>query len=78
MSKKKKSAPAAAAPAPANRKLQHMGYTIVQSARNHHIMIGKDGKAVKHIAAYRPFTDHELREVVDEYHYKIPIGGGNG
>ena len=28
------------------KKLEYRGYTIVQSPRNHHIMIGKDGRMV--------------------------------
>ena len=49
------------------KKLEHRGYTIVQSPRNHHVMIGKDGHSVYHAQVDHPLTDEELRRVVDDY-----------
>lgn len=49
------------------KKLEHRGYTIVQSPRNHHVMIGKDGRSVYHASYDRPLTDAELRKRVDDY-----------
>ena len=66
MGKKKTPQKAAAKPAPM-RKLEHKGYTIVQSARNHHIMIGKDGKMVYHAQADHAYSDKEMKECVDDY-----------
>lgn len=68
MSKKKKASPAPEKPTRQNRKLEHMGYIIVQSAYNHHVMIGKGGKAVLHAHCTEPKTDQELREMVEECH----------
>ena len=53
--------------APAMKKLTYKGYTVVQSARNNHVMVGKDGKMVHHAACDRPMTDKELRQMVDDY-----------
>ena len=39
------------------KKLEHRGYTIVQSSRNHHVMIGKDGHMVYHAHYDHPLTD---------------------
>ncbi len=49
------------------KKLEHRGYTIVQSSRNHHVMIGKDGHMVYHAHYDHPLTDEELRQRVDVY-----------
>lgn len=49
------------------KKLEHRGYTIVQSSRNHHVMIGKDGHMVYHAHYDHPLTDEELRQRVDDY-----------
>lgn len=49
------------------RKLTYKGYTVVQSNRNHHVMIGKDGKMVHHAAVDHRATDKELRQMVDDY-----------
>lgn len=50
------------------KKLKHRGYVIVQSPRNHHVMIGKDGRTVYHATSYgRPLTDEELRKRVDKF-----------
>lgn len=49
------------------KKLEHRGYVIVQSPRNHHVMIGKDGHSVYHAQVDHPLTDEELRRVVDDY-----------
>ena len=49
------------------KKLEHRGFTIVQSPRNHHIMIGKDGRMVYHAHYDHHLTDEELRQRVDDY-----------
>ena len=49
------------------KKLEHRGYTIVQSPRNHHVMIGKEGRSVYHASYTRQLTEEELRQAVDEY-----------
>ena len=49
------------------KKLEHRGYVIVQSPRNNHVMIGKDGRTVYHASYDRPMTDDELRQAVDTY-----------
>lgn len=49
------------------KKLEHRGYVIVQSPRNNHVMIGKDGRTVYHASYDRPMTDEELRQAVDTY-----------
>ena len=36
------------------KKLEHRGYVIVQSPRNNHVMIGKDGRTVYHASYDRP------------------------
>lgn len=64
--KKKKTELVQAAPAPM-KKVEHKGYTAVQSPRNHHVMIGKDGKMVYHAQCECPLTEDELRELVDYY-----------
>ena len=66
MSRKQARNPQPAKPA-GMKKLEHRGYTIVQSPRNHHIMIGKDGRMVYHAHYDHPLTDEELRERVDDY-----------
>lgn len=52
---------------PAMKKITYKGFTAVQSPRNHHVMIGKNGKMVSHAACDRPMTDKELRKMVDDY-----------
>ena len=54
-------------PTPTMKKLTHRGYTVVQSPRNHHVMIGKDGKRVFHGQVDHSMTDDELREYVDNF-----------
>lgn len=49
------------------KKVEHKGYTVVQSPRNHHIMIGKDGKMVYHAHYDHPLTEDELKQRVDDY-----------
>ena len=49
------------------KKLEHRGYVIVQSPRNHHVMIGKDGRTVYHGNYDHHLTDDELRQAVDAY-----------
>lgn len=66
MSKKQARNPQPAKPADI-KKLEHRGYTIVQSPRNHHIMIGKEGRMVYHAHYDHPLTDKELRQRVDDY-----------
>jgi len=66
MSKKQTRKPQAAQPA-AMKKLEHLGYIIVQSPRNHHVMIGIDGRMVYHAHYDHPLTDDELRQRVDDY-----------
>lgn len=66
MSKKKRTeaAPEKAAPM---KKVEHKGYTAVQSPRNHHIMIGKDGKMVYHAQYDHDLTEDELRARIDDF-----------
>ena len=66
MAKKKNVAPVQEKAAPV-RKVVHNGYTAVQSTRNNHIMIGKDGKMVYHAQCDHALTEAELREVIDDY-----------
>lgn len=66
MSKKRRPEPPQA-PKPTMKKLTHRGYTVVQSSRNHHVMIGKDGKRVFHGQVDHPMTNEELRDYVDNY-----------
>lgn len=66
MSKKRRPEPPQA-PKSTMKKLTHRGYTVVQSAQNHHVMIGKDGKRVFHGQVDHSMTDDELREYVDNY-----------
>lgn len=66
MSKKRHPEPQQA-PTPTMKKLTHRGYTVVQSAQNHHVMIGKNGKRVFHGQVDHPMTDDELREYVDDF-----------
>lgn len=49
------------------KKVEHKGYTVVQSPRNHHIMIGKDGKMVYHAHYDHPLTEDELKQRVENY-----------
>ena len=65
MAKRKVAAPEKKAPA--MKKLTHKGFTVVQSARNNHVMVGKDGKVVHHAACDRPMKDTELRQIVEDY-----------
>ena len=55
------------APKSTMKKLTHRGYTVVQSPRNHHVMIGKDGKRVFHGQVDHQMTEDELREYVDNF-----------
>lgn len=64
--KKKNQEPVKAAPVPM-KKVEHNGYTVVQSPRNHHIMIGKAGKMVCHAQYDHPLTEDELKKAVDDY-----------
>ena len=49
------------------KKLVYKGFTVVQSPRNNHVMIGKDGKMVHHAAVEKKLSDRELRQMVDDY-----------
>ncbi len=64
--KKNKQETVRAAPVPI-KKVEHKGYTVVQSPRNHHIMIGKGGKMVYHAQYDHPLTEDELKQRVDDY-----------
>lgn len=64
--KKKKQEPVQQAPA-RMKKVAHKGYTAVQSPRNHHVMIGKDGKMVSHAHVDHPLTEEELKKTVDDF-----------
>lgn len=64
--KKKNQELVKAAPVPM-KKVEHKGYTVVQSPRNHHIMIGKDGKMVYHAHYDHQLTEDELKQRVDDY-----------
>ena len=66
MSKKQARNPQPAKPA-GMKKLEHRGHVIVQSPRNHHVMIGKEGHSVYHASYTRQLTEEELRQAVDEY-----------
>lgn len=66
MSKKQARNPQPAKPA-GIKKLEHRGYVIVQSPRNHHVMIGKDGRSVYHASYDHALTDEEMRQAVDAY-----------
>ena len=66
MAKKKHPEPVRAKPAPM-KKVEHKGYTAVQSPRNNHVMIGKDGKMVYHATCVGPLSDNELCKIVDEF-----------
>lgn len=52
---------------PGMKKITYKGFTVAQSRKNHHVMIGKDGKVVHHAAVDHPATDKELRQMVDDY-----------
>ena len=65
--KKKKPVPEKKPDAPKRTRVEHRGYTAVQSGYNHHIMIGKDGKVVSHVHATRRFTEAELKNTIDEH-----------
>ena len=43
------------------KKLEHWGYVIVQSPRNHHVMIGKDGRTVYHASYTKQLTEEERK-----------------
>lgn len=64
--KKKNQEPVQATPV-LMKKVEHKGYTVVQSPRNHHIMIGKDGKMVYHAHYDHQLTEDELKQRVDDY-----------
>lgn len=64
--KKRKTEQPAAKPAPM-RRVTHRGYTAVQSPRNNHIMIGKDGKMVYHAHYDHALTEDGLRQRIDDY-----------
>lgn len=64
---KKRTAPVPEKKVPGMKKITYKGFTVVQSGRNHHVMIGKDGKKVHHEALDHPATDKELRQMVDDY-----------
>ena len=64
--KKKNQEPVQAAPVPIKR-VEHKGFTAVQSPRNHHVMIGKDGKRVSHAQYDHALTEDELKKAVDDY-----------
>lgn len=64
--KKKNQEPVQAAPVPMKR-VEHKGFTAVQSPRNHHVMIGKDGKRVYHAQYDHALTEDELRQTIDDY-----------
>lgn len=64
--KKKKTEQPAAQPAPM-RRVTHRGYTAVQSPRNNHVMIGKDGKMVYHSQYDKPLTEEGLRKAIDDF-----------
>ena len=49
------------------KKLVYKGFTVVQSHRNYHVMIGKDGKVVHHEACGRPVSEREMKQMVDDY-----------
>lgn len=66
MNKKPVRNPVPAKPA-GMKKLEHRGYVVAQSPRNHHVMIGKDGHMVYHAHVDHPLTDDELRQQVDDY-----------
>ena len=64
--KKKNQELVQAAPVPMKR-VEHKGFTAVQSPRNHHVMIGKDGKRVYHAQYDHSLTEDELRQTIDDY-----------
>lgn len=51
----------------AMNKVEHRGYTIVQSARSHRVAIGKNGKVLNYGSSNHTMTDKELRQAVDAY-----------
>lgn len=53
--------------APGMKKITYKGFTAVQSPRNYHVMIGKDGKPVHHSVENHLLTDKELQQMVDDY-----------
>ena len=63
----KKNVAAPAKKASGIKKLLYKGYAVVQSSRNNHVMIGKDGKVVHHEACGRPITEREMKKMVDDY-----------
>lgn len=64
--KKKNQEPVKVAPVPL-KKVEHKGYTAVQSPRNHHVMIGKDGKMVYHASYDHQLTDEGLRKTIEDF-----------
>lgn len=64
--KKKNQETVQAAPVPM-KKVEHKGYTAVQSPRNHHVMIGKGGKMVYHASYDHPLTEDELKKAIEDY-----------
>lgn len=73
---RKKTVAALEKKASAVRKITYKGYTVVQSNRNHHVMIGKDGKMVYHAAVDHRATVQELRQMVDDYLELVERLGG--
>lgn len=68
MSKKRKREPAPQAPkSAAMNKVEHRGYTIVQSARSHRVAIGKGGKVLHYGSSDHTLTEKELRRRVDDF-----------
>jgi hypothetical protein len=65
--KKRAQEPGKAAPV-LMKKVEHKGYTVVQSPRNHHVMIGKDGKMVHHAhyAIARQAIEHYMEDREEE------------
>lgn len=68
MSKKRTREPAPRIPnSAAMHKVEHRGYTIVQSARSHRVAIGKGGKVLHYGSSDHTLTEKELRKRVDDY-----------
>lgn len=74
MGKKKRSEAVKVTPAPP-KSVNYKGYTAVQSRRNNHVMIGKNGKMVYHAQWECPLTEDELRKLVDDYIRRTEGGG---
>lgn len=68
MSKKRSNEPNNRAPkSAAMNKLEHRGYTIVQSARSRRVAIGKNGKVLHYGRSDHTLTEKELRKRVDDF-----------